>query len=320
MEPELTLSVVVAPVSRGEFLAGALERLAGQQDPPPFEVIVPVDASVEGIGELRPRFPDVRFVGVEGTAELGRSNDPGLAHLAIDRRRAVALAAAVAPIVALTDEWARPRADWCAALVRAHEAPHAVIGGAVACGRDRAVNWALFFMDGGPYQNPLPEGPALFVTDVNVSYKRRALESTDIWRFEYRKTRLHDELRRRGETLWLTPELVVEVDRGEMRLGRALRERFAWSRLYAGRHAQEIDPIRRAILALSSLLLSGLALFRQIRLAWVRGRHKGALLRCLPLLALMDLVWSVGEATGYLTGRGTASGRELEPPSTNEAR
>ena len=312
MEPDLALSVVVAPVSRGEHLAGALERLADQEGAPPFEVLVPVDESVRGLGELRLRFPDVRFVAVEGTAELGRSSDFGLAHLAIDRRRAAALAAAVAPIIALTDEWAKPRLDWCAALVRAHEAPHAVIGGAVACGRNRAVNWALFFMDGGRYQNPLPEGPAEFVTDVNVSYKRSALNSTDVWRFEYHETRLHDELRERGETLWLTPDVVVEVDRGEMGLLAALRERFAWSRLYAGRRAREVTPTRRALLVLGSPLISVLFLFRQARMAWSRGQHKGALLRCLPVLALMDAVWSVGEATGYLTGRGTSGARELE--------
>ncbi len=309
------LSVVVAPVSRGEHLAAALERLANQEDPPDFEVIVPVDGSVAGVEALEARFPEVRFVPVKGTAELGRSEDPGRAHLAIDRRRAVALAAANAPIVALTDEWAKPRADWCRALVRAHEAPHAVIGGAVSCGRDRPVNWALFFMDAGRYQNPLPEGPASFVTDVNVSYKSSALEGSDVWRFEYHETRLHDELRERGETLWLSPDIVVEVDRGALGLAAALRERFAWARLYAGRRAQEVSQGRRALLTLASPLISILFLGRQCRLAWSRGQHRAELVRCLPILALMDLVWSVGEGIGYLTGRGTADGSEGASPT-----
>ena len=304
-EPEL--SVVLAPVARGVHLPDALACLAAQESAPSFEIIVPVDDSISGIGPLREKYPAVRFISVEGTAEQGRSEDFGIAHLAIDRRRAAALAAATAPIVAITDEWARPRADWCRELVRAHADPHAVIGGAIGCARDRPVNWALFFMDGGRYQNPLPEGPAVFVTDVNVSYKRAALESTDVWREEYHETRLHDELRARGESLWLTPRLVVDVDRGEITLGDALRERFAWSRLYAGRRSQEVSGGMRLALAAGSPLLSLVLLFRQVRIAWERGAHRDALLRCVPVLALMDLVWSVGEATGYLTGRGTST-------------
>ncbi len=304
----LPLSVVIAPVSRGEFLATALEAMAAQEGAPPFEVVVPIDDSVAGVDALRAAHPDVHFVPVEGTAELGQSDDPGIAHLAIDRRRAAALAAARGDIIALTDEWSRPAVDWCAEIVRAHrETDAVVIGGAITCGRDRAINWALFFMDAGRYQNPLPEGPAHFVTDVNVSYKRRALEAVDVWREEYHETRLHDALRSRGERLWLTPRLVVAVDRRDLSLGDALRERFAWSRLYAGRRAQEVSPGQRGAFALGALLLPAVFLWRQFRVSWERGQHKTEFLRCLPVLVLMNLVWSVGETTGYVTARGTSA-------------
>lgn len=304
-DPALALSVVVAPTAaRGALLAGALEALAAQQGAPAFEVIVPVDASIAHAA-LRTRFPRVRFLSVDGTAEQSASADPGVAHLAIDRRRAAALAAARAEIVALTDEHARPRADWCARLVALHSAPHAVIGGAIENARDRALDWALFFIDAGRYQNPLPEGPALFVSDVNVSYKRAALARTDVWRGLYHETGLHDALRAAGETLWLSPELVVAVDRGEPSLGAALRERFAWARLYAGRRAREVAPHVRAALCLGAPLLAALLVARQMRLALARGRHVRSFLRALPLLALLDLAASAGELTGYLTGEAT---------------
>ena len=110
---------------------------------PSREVIVPVDESI-AYAALAVRFPRVRFVPVSGTAEMSASHDPGIAHEAIDLRRAAGIAAARAPLVALTDEHARPRADWCAAIVAAHAAaPHAAIGGAVENARDRALNWAL---------------------------------------------------------------------------------------------------------------------------------------------------------------------------------
>jgi hypothetical protein len=302
------LSVVIAPVRGGAGLPGALDALACQEAAPPFEVIVPVDASVVGIEPLRERYPEARFLLVEGTAELAASADPGVAHLAIDRRRAVGLAAAQGEIVALTDECARPRPGWCAGIVAAHAEGGDVIGGAVANDRDRNVNHALFFMDAGRYQAPVPKGDAAFVSDVNVSYARAALESTDAWRESYHETGLHDALRRSGHRLRLADGLELGLDRGAISLGDALAERFAWARLYAGRRCAELAGTRRLVLAAASPLIGPLFLFRQVSLALRRGRHTGALWRCLPILALFDLVWSVGELVGYGTGRATREG------------
>jgi hypothetical protein len=302
------LSVVIAPVRGGAGLPAALAALAAQEAAPPFETVVPVDASVEGVDALRERHPEVRFLPVDGTAELAASPDPGVAHLAIDRRRAVGLAAARGDIVALTDECARPRPGWCARILAAHAESGDVIGGAVANDRDRVVNHALFFMDAGRYQAPVPEDEAAFVSDVNVSYARAALESTDVWRESYHETGLHDALRRSGHRLRLAEGLEVGLDRGPILLRVALAERFAWARLYAGRRCAELDGTRRLLLAAASPLIGPLFLFRQVSLAVRRGRHIGALWRCLPILALFDLVWSAGELVGYGTGRATREG------------
>ena len=301
------LSIIVAPTAgRGAFLAGALEALAAQRAAPSFEVIVPVDESISHT-ELAARFPRVRFLAVSGTAELSRSPDPGTAHEAIDLRRSAGLAAARGGVVALTDEHARPRADWCARIAALHAArAHAAIGGAIENERDRALNWALFFYDAGRYQNPLDEGPAQFVSDLNVSYKRAALERVRVWQPKYHETGLHDALRAAGEVTALSRELVVGVDRGALTLGEVLRERFGWARLYAGRRAREVAPHVRALLCLGAPALAALLVLRQARLALTRGRYRGAFVRALPLLALLDLTASAGELVGYATGRATA--------------
>lgn len=301
------LSVVVAPTgARGAFLAGALAALAAQRGAPAFEVIVPVDASIAH-ADLAARFPDVRFLAVDGTAELSRSPDPGLAHEAIDLRRSAGLAAARGALVALTDEHARPRSDWCAQIAAQHaQSPRAAIGGAIENDRDRALNWALFFYDAGRYQNPLDEGPAPFVSDLNVAYRRDALERVRAWQPKYHETGLHEALRAAGETTALSRALVVGVDRGAMSLRDALRERVGWARLYAGRRAREVAPHVRALLCVGAPALALLLLARQARLAFARGRHRGAFLRALPLLALLDLAASYGELLGYATGRATA--------------
>lgn len=300
-DERLELSVVVAPTGTGAALGGALEALAAQEGAPRFEVIVPYDAGIAGIGALCDAHPDVRFIEVEGTAPLTASRDIGVRHEAIDRRRAAGLAAAEGDVIALTEEYARPAPDWCARLVALHaRLPHAVIGGAIEPARDRPVNWALYFGDAGRYQSPLPEGPARFVSDVNASYKRAPLyAAADEWRERYHETGLHDALRRAGHTLWLDPALIVRQDRGEVALGDALRERFAWARLYAGRRAAEVSRRTRWLLAAGAPLLGPLLFARQARTALRRGAHRAAFLRAAPLLAVMDLIWSAGELTGY---------------------
>jgi hypothetical protein len=298
------ISVVVAPVHAGRALSGALEALDAQTGVAGVEVIVPIDASIESLDGLRARFPRVRFVDVEGTAPLARSADLGVQHQAIDRRRAAGLAAARANVIALTEEHARPGPDWCVTLLAVHDRlPHAVIGGAIENANDRAINQALFIADVGRYQNPLPEGLADFVSDINVSYKREPLYSIEhVWREVYNETRIHDSLRARNHVTWLSSEPVVSIDRGTITAGYALREAFAWSRLYAGRRASQAGFGRRLVLAVGAPLLVPLLLIRQFRIAMTRGRL-GPLLRCLPFLLLVDAARAAGEWVGYVTGR-----------------
>lgn len=306
---DVELSVIVSPVSDGRSISGCLDALRAQQNPPTMKVIVPVDESIENVESLRQTYCEVDFLEVSDTAELACSNDLGLAHEAIDRRRAAALHSANTPIVALTDAQARPASNWCANIVEAHRrTTHAVIGGAIENSRDRLVNWALYFCDAGRYQNPLPEGPARYVSDVNVSYKRLVLdEVADVWRQTYNEVAVHDAIRAQGEMLWLRRDLVVYQDRGLLPLKYALKERLAWARLYAGRRSQRVPKSKRVVLAATSPLLGGLLLWRQARLALQRGRHKGAFLRAFPLLLLIDLLWGVGEFIGYTSGRAAGS-------------
>ncbi len=309
----MKLSVVVAPTEDGLFMKEALAALAVQEITTPFEVIVPVDQSIQGVEALRRAYSDVRFIEVKGAMDLSESPDIGIAHLGIDRRRAAGLAAARGEIVALTEEHARPARNWCARLLESHLSPHAVIGGAIENAAPRSVNWALYFLDAGRYQNPLPEGPSRFVSDVNVSYKRRHLEKIrPLWEDMYHETGVHDAIRAAGETLWLTPKLVVWQDRGKIGLGRALRERFAWARLYAGRRSQEVSGASRCGLVLGSPLLALVLPVRAGRTTFARGRHRRAFLKALPILLLMSSVWAIGEFTGYLTGRATKAPNELE--------
>lgn len=306
---EVELSVVVAPVLNGSSLEGCLNCLRSQIEVPALEVIVPVDGSVRDLEKLEGEFPEVTFLWVESIGGSDSSADIGTAHLAIDRRRAAGLAAAHGRLIAMTEEHGRPDRHWCRAILDAHlEAPNAVIGGAIRNVRPRPVNWALFFMDGGRYQNPVKEDAARYVSDVNVSYKREALQKVKaIWRAMYDEVAVHNALASLGEKHLLRREIVMGIDRGHVGLSYALAERLAWARLYAARRVVRISRGRRILLILGTCGLPGLLLVRQVRLAFGRGRNLGALVRCFPILVVMDLIWALGEAIGYTTGIGTSS-------------
>jgi hypothetical protein len=45
---------------------------------------------------------------------------------------------------------------------------------------------------------------------------------------------------------------------------------------------------------------------RVVRNVWRTGRHRGELIRSLPLLALFTTSWGLGEVVGYWFGAGDA--------------
>jgi len=303
----LLLSVIVTITDGENHLDRCLEALAGQVGAPPVEILVPVYAGIEDVPSLRRRWPQVKFVEVEGHPPLARS----LAHWLYDRRRAAGLSAASGDLIAITEDHAIPGPEWCAAIARLHEAPYAVIGGAIEHGGRGLLNWAAYFCDFGRYHKPFPAHAAGYVSDINVSYKREALLAcASVWRDYYHETAVHHALRAAGHTLWLTPELSLLHDRGRLPLGPLLAERFYWARVFAGRRARAMTPAQRALYALLSPALPLLLLARKFREASRGGSYTLPYLRALPAMLLLLSVWSCGELTGYWTGRSFPSDPE----------
>ena len=299
------LSIVVTIVDGGGALGECLHALTTQEAAPEMEIIVPYDDSVSGIDELKARFPVARFVSL-GPVQTGRPlESPGGQHELFDRRRAVGLAEARGEIVCILEDRGVPDATWAARVSRLHgELPHAVIGGAVECGVDASLNWAVYFCDYGRYQLPLEAGPREYVTDVNISYKREPLmRLRPLWEERYHETTVHWQLARNGETLYLTPELVVQQRRRGLSVGSILRERVEWGRLFAYTRARELGVGRRLGYALLSPLLPALLLVRHTRLQAEKRRRLKRFLSVSPLVALFLSAWSFGELLGYVTGR-----------------
>ena len=301
----MRLSVVVTIVDAGEALDRCLGALAQQHEAPALDVIVPWDDSVSGIDLLRARFPAFTFLAM-GRVATSRSHEGAAGqHELFDRRRAAGLAAATGDVIAIVEDRGVPRPEWARTMIRLHaELPAAAIGGAIENGRKHWLNWAVYFCDFGRYHLPFDAGPKDWVSDVNIGYKRRALEQTRaLWCERYHETTVHWALQRAGETLYLTPALVVDQMRDGIRPGQLFGERFAWGRLFAYTRARELPFARRVGLAVVAPLLPFLLLARHLRVQAGKPRTFGTFLKVSPMVLLLLTAWSVGETAGYVTAR-----------------
>jgi hypothetical protein len=301
MNASPSLSVVVGLISgRPDDLRRCLGALA-RQTVAPAEVLVPYDDACAAVTALQAEFPHVRFIRAEGLDTTAARAGASREHH--DTLRTIGLRAARSDFIALTEDHAHAAPNWCAGMVDAllHDPDAAAVGGAVECDSPSALNWAVWFCDFGRYQNPLPDGPAVFVSDSNVTYRRSALDRVrDAWQGDYHETAVHEAMVAAGLTLRTTSAVVVWQARTGLRWSTALVERFVWARSFAGTRAK-LAPSRRWVLAALSPLLPAVMTWRVVQITRVRGRHTSRLVGVLPHVVVLQSAWAVGELVGYLT-------------------
>lgn len=302
------LSVVLTVVDGGAALRRCLSALLAQDGGPPMEILVPYDSTMTSVAsvidEAALPAPGVTVRGLD----LGRidTRHPPLSargqHELIDRRRSAGLREAAAGIVAIVEDRGVPRKDWAANVIRLHNTlPHVVIGGAIENGRDRVLNWAVYFCDFGRYQRPFAPGPRRYISDVNVAYKRRALDETrEIWQLRYHEPWVHWALERRGETLFASPDVVVDQIRDHLKLSGLIRERLAWGRLFGSLRARDASIGRRAGWVALSPLVPFVLFGRLVRDRLSKRRAIGRFVAAAPAAALLVCAWAAGEAAGAL--------------------
>jgi predicted dehydrogenase len=291
VERKLPLSIVVVTVESAARLRNCLDALRKQVSAPPMEVLVPWDGSHGESAPLEREYPEVKFV---------RS---GNRKLTFAQLRAFGIAQSGGRIVAITEDHFKPAPDWCAQIMEAHRAPHAAIGGGVEKDTpDETLSWAFYLADYLRYLDPA-EGPAHNLTDGNVTYKRAALDAIrELWKTEFHEDVIHGALVERGQSLWLSPKIVVRQKR-RISLSAAVHDRYAFGRLFGSTRAERMSAAQRMKLIVLSALLPAVLLLRVAMHVRRTRRYVGEWLRALPALVLISTVWAWGEFVGYVTAR-----------------
>jgi hypothetical protein len=296
------ISVVVTVVDGGETLGRCLRSLTGQFDAPSLEILVPYDDTVDVPADLRREFDMVRFLELDRRPAPADPANPRFQHQAAQRRRAAGLVASTGELIGMIEDRVAPRAEWAATAVRLHEElPCGGIGGAIVNGCDRLLNWADFFSDYSSYQPPFRAGPRTALSDVNSCYKRTAFcRVKDIWQEQHYEPLVQRALLDAGETLFVSPELVVTHIRRDVKLSVLLRERAAWGRLY-GEHRRETRRGRTTALAAVTAAVVPIVLFaRIVKIQIVKRSCVWHFLTASPVVFLLGCAWAYGEASAYV--------------------
>ena len=298
--PDLT--VVVTVVEGGTALTRCLEALSAQIDAPAMEIIVPFDSTMQQVNDLASRFPDYRFMDLGAVVAPGIRANEFTRHILYDCRRTAGLKAALGRYVAMLEDRGWPRKDWARTMVSLHEQmPHAVIGGAIESGAVGALRSAAFYCDFGRYEPPFAGGDAQYVSDVNICYKRAALDAVrPLWESRYQEATVNWALQRQGLRLHLSDQPRVIEERGPLRLWPALAERVHWGRTFGYVRGREGSRAASVLRVVAAPLVPALLLLRHARKQLALRRRVWSFARVLPATFLLMVCWSLGEAIGEL--------------------
>ncbi|MGH9685841.1 MAG: glycosyltransferase [Candidatus Acidiferrales bacterium] len=290
------ISVVIPSTSGPKCLETCLRALEEQPIREQAEVIV-VSCGRDGIAEMISRyFPRAKLLSISQ-------------RKTIPEMRAIGMKLSHGPIVSVIEDHCIPDAHWFENVLRAHKNWHGAVGGAVEndCSITRLVDWAAFFCEYSRFMNPVLRGEAREIPGNNASYPRKALslmadllDEGQSW-----DPILHARLREKGIPLYSDPSIVV-YHKQELGLGKFLRQRFHYSRSFAGVRIARGSFLKRFLRAFSCVVLPPVLWARITTQILGKRRYLGKLVLTIPFITLFVVVWAWGEWVGYVFGPGAS--------------
>lgn len=225
--------------------------------------------------------------------------------------RQMAYAQALGEVIAITEDHCRVPPDWALAMLEAHARfPRAAaIGGAVEnAATHHAIDWASFLVVQIAHVPPIRDGLANRLAGaVNVSYKRRALQSLADHEGMGAMDVLHQrQLNERGEQLRTIDRIRVSHDQSLGIVGTTLIH-FHAGRTMSGFRRQQMDLTQWAR-AVGAFVIPWLRLAR-IVVRGSRSAYRGRILPSVPWMLWLLYSQAAGQFVGYILGPGASAHR-----------
>ena len=234
---------------------------------------------------------------------------PGVDKVPALRRRGVEQARG--ELVAVIEEHCSAAGDWLQQAMAAHAAgEYGAVGGAITDDNYRRLrDWVVYFCEYSGALPPVPRGETDHLNDANIAYRRRLLlDHAGRLDDGYWPMTLHPWLRQQGIKLLSAPEMVV-YHRGPFDFAYYLRQRFWFSRAFAGVRARTQAPWWRVAYLVGAPLIPLLLLGRMTRTVLAKRCRVRQFALSLPLTIPALVVLVAGEWTGCLLGPGDALSR-----------
>ena len=284
------LSVIIVSYNAIDTIQHCLDSLERQTTSRGFETIV-VDSSTDGTGELvKKKFPRVKLY------RFSERKFPGDA-------RNIGISLAKTKILAFLDADCQAESNWIEEIVKAHNFPHQVIGGAIANGNPESyVGWAAYFCE---FSQWMPGTKPQWMTDIpgaNISYKKEIFETHGgfIEGTYCSDTDFHWRIGDHGHSLLFHPSILVSHINISS-LERFLRHEYFHGRSFARVRvgSRGLSGWRRAAYVTFLPLVLAKLLLERSRSVFRSSIYLPQFLKVSPLLAVGVFCWSLGEAVGY---------------------
>ncbi|MEO8567355.1 MAG: glycosyltransferase [Betaproteobacteria bacterium] len=301
----IVCSVLVGRVSTrdGERIFELLSAMRRQRPAVRHEIIVADRLNNEVSARIAADFPEVMLI-------------PCASETTLPALRAAALASARGVYAIVTEDHCVPADDWLAEIVagfRRATADVAAVGGSVANGlRDRWIDRATFQCEYGKYVPPVDDSLSDDLPGMNIGYSLEHLRTVDsaLLHAGFWESDVHTALLQRGFVFQSSNRIRV-THKKHFGFTEFIRQRFWYSRHFAGNRFPENSPARRAVAFALTPALPLILLWRFHTAAVRRPAYIVEFGSSLPLLTVFALVWAIGEMAGYVFGPGDAL-RKLE--------
>ncbi len=289
------VSVVIASLVGAPFIDECLASLERQAAGLGAEVIVVACGPPAYADRIARKFQWVRVI-----HRVERETVPDL------RKRGVEEASG--EVIAIIEEHCLAAPDWLARTLDAHAGgDFGVVGGPVMDhGYARLRDWVVYFIE---YNNSLPpwrDGEQHDLNGANIAYTRAVLlKYREYLSGGYWEASLHPRLRVGGVKFRPAREMLVH-HRGPFDYGYYLRQRYWFSRAYAGARSQHLPASRKIAYLVAAPVAPFLLLARTASRVLARRCRVKKFALSIPLLIPALFAYVAGECMGYLAGPGDA--------------